>query len=359
MSAPVDLLALPACPACREGSLRGLGSDAEAIVCDGCAARYEVRNGIPILLLPENAADAAHDELRHLHDHRRGQILYYDRRVSEEFEIERPLGAPAVYRWVLEEKFRRSIELLPDLGGLTVVDACCGSGMDAEFLARAGARVLAIDISLGCVSRARERARRRGLDYLAVVGDVERLPVRTNGVDVAYVHDGLHHLRDPLVAVRELARVARRGVSVNEPADALVTRIAVRLGLALREEEAGNPVMRLRAEDVVRELEHAGFRAAARRYALYYRHHPGKAAAFVSRPGVFAAYRAGVALVNAVLSRFGNKLQVTAVREEAPWGNYGAVGSAAGAVDVSRDAHSATKDINAASRAGRASAASR
>lgn len=356
MSAPADLLALLACPACRQGGLRGLGSAREAVVCDGCAARYEVRNGIPILLPPESAADAAHDELQHLHDHRRGQIAYYDRRVAEEFEIERPHGAPAMYRWALEEKFRRSIELLPDLRGLTVVDVCCGSGMDAEFLTRAGARVLAIDISLGCVTRARERASRRGLDYLAVVGDVERLPVRTDGVDIAYVHDGLHHLTDPLIAVRELARVARRAVSVNEPADALVTRIAVRLGLALREEEAGNPVMRLRAEDVVRELEQAGFRATARRYALYYRHHPGRAAAFVSRPGVFAAYRAGVALANMVLGRFGNKLQVTAVREEAPRRDYGAVRAVAGAAEVFREAHSAANDRNAASRAGRASA---
>ncbi len=359
MPAPADLIALLACPACREGGLRGFRSAAGRLVCDICAAEYEVRDGVPILLPPGTVYEAGHDELEHLHDHKRGQAAYYDRGVAEEFEIERPHGAPAAYRWTLEEKFRRSVELLPDLRGLTVLDACCGSGMDAEFLARAGARVLAVDISLGCVARARERARRRGLEYLAVVGDVERLPVRSGGVDIAYVHDGLHHLRDPLVAVRELARVARRAVSVNEPADAFVTRVAVRLGLALREEEAGNPVMRLRPADVARELERAGFRVTARRYALYYRHHPGPVMAFLSRRGVFAAYRAGVAAVNVAVGRLGNKLQVTGVRDAASRGDYGAVGTGAGAAEAAPEAHSATNDRKAASSAGRASAASR
>ncbi len=311
-----DLFDSLACPACREGGLRGPGlerGDGE-IVCTRCDARYEVREGIPILLPPGSEDSAGHDELDHLGAHKRSQAEYFDRRVAEEFEIERPRGAPRAYRWILEEKVRRSVEALPPLQGLTVLDACSGSGMDAEFLACRGARVLAVDISLGCALRARERARRHGLAYAVVVGDVERLPVRTGAVDVAYVHDGLHHLAEPLAGVRELARVARRAVSVNEPADALATRVAVRLGLALREEEAGNPVVRLRAADVANELRRQGFRVRARRYALYYRHHPGPFMRLCSQPGVFAAFRASVRLANALAGRLGNKLQVTGVR---------------------------------------------
>ena len=39
----------------------------------------------------------------------------------------------------------RAIKKVPALRGKTVVDACCGSGMDAELLARRGAK-------LGCVA---------------------------------------------------------------------------------------------------------------------------------------------------------------------------------------------------------------
>ena len=72
----------------------------------------------------------------------------------------------------------------------------------------------------------------------------------TRSVDVVYVHDGLHHLDDPLAGLAEMARVARSAVCVSEPARAGITALAVRAGLALEREEAGNRVGRLDAEAV-------------------------------------------------------------------------------------------------------------
>lgn len=307
-----DLLTLLVCPRCRDGGLAGLDEslrDGE-IACGLCDARYPVRHGIPILLPPGFDAAHIHDEL----DHKRGQAAYYDRGVAEAFEISRPHGAPAAYGWLLERKFSRGIRGLPPLQGLTVADVCAGSGMDAEMLARAGAHVLAIDISEGCALRAQARAGRYGLDYVPVVGDVEHLPLRDRGVDVAYVHDGLHHLDVPAAGLREMARVARHAVSVNEPADALLTAIAVRLGLALAREHAGNRVARLTARDAARELRRAGFDAQTARYLMYYRHEPGAVMRLASRPPAAAGYRAGVAALDGLLGRAGNKLQVTARR---------------------------------------------
>src|SRR5581483_84816 len=316
-----DLVALLACPACH-GDLDGIKglSRAAALRCRVCGACYPVRDGIPILLPPSTVDAATHDELDHLHSagHKRAQSAYYDRAVAEEFEVERPHGAPALYRWLLEEKFRRSIDGLPPLAGRTIVDVCSGSGMDAEFLARAGARVLAIDISEGCVRRARLRARRRNLRYLAVVGDVERLPLRDAAVDIAYVHDGLHHLAEPLAGVREMARVARQAVSITEPADAAVTKLAVRLGLALAREDAGNQVARLRAADVASVLAAAGFDARARRYAMYYRHAPGTVMRALSSPALLPAARLALRAGDATIGRAGNKLVVTARRVPIP-----------------------------------------
>jgi ubiquinone/menaquinone biosynthesis C-methylase UbiE/uncharacterized protein YbaR (Trm112 family) len=313
-----ERLRLLACPACHGGlaGLDGKARDGE-IFCIACGRTYSVRDGIPILLPPDIDATDIHDELEHVRAHKHQQAGHYDRAVEEEFEISRPHGAPAAYTWVLREKFRRGVELLPGLRGATVVDACCGSGMDAEMLARAGASVIAIDISEGCARRAKARAERFGLDYLVVVGDVERLPLCDRAVDISYVHDGLHHLRDPASGLRELARVARRAVSVNEPADALGTAVAVRLGLALAREEAGNAVARLRAAETMRELASAGFNATARRYFMYYRHEPGRLMRFASRRGTGRMYRAGVRAADAVLGRWGNKLQVTALRRAA------------------------------------------
>jgi ubiquinone/menaquinone biosynthesis C-methylase UbiE/uncharacterized protein YbaR (Trm112 family) len=314
-----DLLRLLVCPDCRDGELIGLDArmvDGD-VRCSLCGAAFPVRGGIPILLPAGFDSLHVHDEIDHIHEHKHQQADYFDRGVAEEFEISRPNGAPEAYRWLIRQKFRRSVAHLPPLGGALVVDACCGSGMDAEMLAREGARVIAVDISEGCAQRARARAQRYGLDYLVVVGDVEHLPVRDGAADIGYVHDGLHHLADPAIGVRELARVAKQAVSVNEPADAVGTAVMVRLGISQAWEDAGNRVARLRPKDVSRELASEGFDVVAGRYLMYYKHEPGRIMRLASRPGARVASRALVALADATFGRWGNKLQVTAVRPRA------------------------------------------
>jgi ubiquinone/menaquinone biosynthesis C-methylase UbiE/uncharacterized protein YbaR (Trm112 family) len=310
MSVSDDLRRLLVCPSCR-GALAGAD---DALTCSVCESEYPVRDGIPILLPPGFDASHVHDEIDHMHEHKHAQAEYFDRGVAEEFEIARPNGAPEAYRWLIGEKFRRSVAHLPPLGGATVVDACCGSGMDAELLARAGARVIAVDISEGCAQRARRRAERYGLDYLVVVADAEHLPLRDGAADIGYVHDGLHHLAEPMLGVRELARVARRGVSINEPADALGTAVMVKLGVSQAWEDSGNRVARLRPEEVAAELSRDGFQVFAGRYLMYYKHEPGAVMRLASSPLLQLAYRGAVTAADAALGRWGNKLQVTAVR---------------------------------------------
>jgi len=307
---------LLACPACLDGELAGLplAAGVGKLTCRNCGEVYEVRDGLPVLLPPGADAARAHDEVDHHHGHKRRQAGWFDRSVAERFEVERPHGTPRAYRWLLGQKLDRAVAGLPPLAGATVVDVCCGSGMEAEYLARRGARVLAVDLSEGAARRARRRAAAYGLDYLVVVGDAERLPVRTQAADVAFVHDGLHHLDDPLVGVRELARVARAAVSVNEPAAAALTRAAVGLGLAQDREEAGNPVRRLRPAEAARVLEAAGFAVRAERYLMYYGHEPRRGMRLASRPGAYAAFRLAMAAADLAAGQLGNKLCLTAIR---------------------------------------------
>jgi SAM-dependent methyltransferase len=311
-----ELLRLLACPVCLRGDLAGLTAEPSEgkLTCTHCGEVYEVHDGIPILVPPGFDPGRAHDELDHLHAHKQRQAEHYDSAVAEEFETVRPHGTPRGYRWLLGQKLARAVAHLPVLRRAVVVDACCGSGMEAEYLARNGARVLAVDISEGAALRARARARRFGLDYLVVVGDVEHLPIRTRAADVAFVHDGLHHLADPLSGVRELARVANQAVSITEPADAVLTQVAVLLGIAANEEEAGNKVRRLRPGQVRHELEAAGFSARSERYLMYYGHEPGRAMRLLSRPPLYSAFKAGVGAADLVAGRWGNKLCVTGIR---------------------------------------------
>jgi ubiquinone/menaquinone biosynthesis C-methylase UbiE/uncharacterized protein YbaR (Trm112 family) len=305
-----DLVGLLVCPVC--GASLARTQDESRLECATCGRDYPFHLEIPILIPPELRQEHA----KGTSTHKEQQVAFFDEDPADDFGVTRPRGAPELYGWLLREKFRRSVigleHLLP---GATALTICGGSGVDAEFLARAGARVILSDISLGVVLQARERAKRYGLDLTLVVADAEALPFRDASIDVVYVHDGLHHLERPALGLAEMARVARRAVSVSEPAHAAATAAAVRLGLAEDEEEAGNRVRRLTLDEISRELSSRGFRLIRpHRYAMYYRHWPGRAMRVLSTPPLLPVAQAGLNVLNRVAGRFGNKLTVQAIR---------------------------------------------
>lgn len=310
-----DILACPEC-------MGELTDGNELLECSSCGATYPVIDGIPIFVDEEAAA---HDELDHLAEegerhgdgnHKARQAAWFDRAQHVEFEIERPTGTPALYQFLLLEKFRRAMEPLGrSLDGCSALAVCGGSGMDAELLASTGASTISSDISIGAAQRALERARRHGVPLVSIVADVEHLPFRDRSVDLVYVHDGLHHLADPDRGLREMARVAKRWVSITEPARATATQLAVMLGVALEREESGNVVARLDRPAVERQLRAAGFDVIqSQRYAMYYRHFPGRIFETLSRPGLYQVATAGWRIANAAIGRVGNKLSVVAER---------------------------------------------
>jgi ubiquinone/menaquinone biosynthesis C-methylase UbiE len=285
------------------------------LVCTACDLPFQNFEDIPILLPP--TVRATEIEVSGPLSHKERQIAFFDQDSRDDFGITRPRGAPELYGWLMEEKFRRSILGLEGLlPGSTVLTICGGSGIDAEFLVRKGTHVILSDISLGVVLQARERARRYGLELDLVVADAEALPFADGSVDIVYVHDGLHHLERPAVALAEMTRVARRAVSISEPAHALATKAAAQLGLADKQEEAGNPVRRLTLDEITSELTAHGYRPVRpHRYAMYYRHWPGRAVRLLSHPVLLPLAKAGFGVVNRGVGRYGNKLAVQAVRD--------------------------------------------
>jgi SAM-dependent methyltransferase len=299
------LLRLLVCPGCR-GDLEWHAQEAR---CAGCGATYPVLDRIPVLR--PKPTDRPHGQ-------KNVQASFFDE-ADPEFEVSRPHGTPWLYRSLLAEKFRRSLDALPlPAGDVTAVTICGGSGMDAEFLARAGASVISTDISLGAAERTRERARRYGFDVLPVVADAEALPLRDRSVDLLYVHDGLHHLDYPPAGIREMLRTSRLAISINEPARAGATLVAAKIGLAAHYEDAGNFIARLDPGTLAAEVSAAGFEIVRNeRYAMVYRHKPGRAARLLSQPGLRQVTLMALRGFNAVAGGAGNKLTLQAIRKDA------------------------------------------
>jgi SAM-dependent methyltransferase len=105
----------------------------------------------------------------------------------------------------VEEPAVRSV--LAELEPGRALDAACGTGRHAGYLADRGHDVVGVDASPEMLAHATARSRRAWF----VQGDLERLPLATGAVDLAVCSLALGHLVDLTGPVMELARVVRPG----------------------------------------------------------------------------------------------------------------------------------------------------
>ena len=98
------------------------------------------------------------------------------------------------------------------LAGQRLLDVGCGGGLLAESLARAGARVTAIDLAPGMIEVARLHAAAAGLaiDY-RLAGAEELLRESAAGFDTVTCMEMLEHVPRPAAMVRTLAALVRPG----------------------------------------------------------------------------------------------------------------------------------------------------
>lgn len=101
-----------------------------------------------------------------------------------------------------------TLALLPDVGGKDVLDAGCGPGWYTDWLARHGARVIAVDCSSRMVRLADERLGGRAR---VMQGDVSNLrnQLRSGTFDVILSALVLHYLPDLTETFREWARLLK------------------------------------------------------------------------------------------------------------------------------------------------------
>jgi ArsR family transcriptional regulator len=99
--------------------------------------------------------------------------------------------------------------LLPPLD---VADVGCGEGYLTLETARWARRVIGIDRSGEVLERAAALAHRRRVKNVTwKKGDIGKLPLKDESVDVALLSQSLHHAPDPANALAEAARIVRPG----------------------------------------------------------------------------------------------------------------------------------------------------
>ena len=248
--------------------------------------------------------------LSNVHKLKLRQKAYFNQKGLSDFEVTRPHETGKLYEFLVDYKMRTMAQLVDEsLNGRKLLDICCGSGMEAEDFTNLGARVTALDISLGAIKGARIRSERFDFELKTLVADAESLPFKPESFDFVFTHDGLHHLPHPEKGIAEMARVAKAGVFFTEPADAFITRLAVKLGFSANYEESGNLVQRVNVSQLKVLFEQFGLNSSRfLRYGMWYSHYPPKWFWLFENKLLFNLFKTFFHLGNSMFGRFGNKL---------------------------------------------------
>jgi SAM-dependent methyltransferase len=113
--------------------------------------------------------------------------------------------------WGLFRRPERRVGALGDVAGLDVVELGCGTAEVASHLVRAGARVVALDLSPDQLDTARRCQRRWGPGFPLVEADAECLPLRDDSADLVVSEYGAAPWCRPDRWLVEAARVLRPG----------------------------------------------------------------------------------------------------------------------------------------------------
>jgi SAM-dependent methyltransferase len=113
--------------------------------------------------------------------------------------------------WGLFAVPERALDVLGDVRGLDVVELACGTAYFSAWLARAGARTVAVDLSDAQLATARRLQRRVGPDFPLVQGDGERVPLAGGRFDLVVSEHGAAAWCDPERWLPEAARLLRPG----------------------------------------------------------------------------------------------------------------------------------------------------
>lgn len=113
--------------------------------------------------------------------------------------------------WGLFAVPERTLGVLGDLRGLDVVELASGTAYFSAWLARAGARPVAVDLSFEQLATAARLQRQHGPTFALVQGDAQQVPLADACADLVVSEHGSAAWCDPERWLPEAARLLRPG----------------------------------------------------------------------------------------------------------------------------------------------------
>lgn len=155
--------------------------------------------------MPESSRDET------LPEHVQANREAWDRYAHEYVEPGHRSWATDVVRWGIWGIPEADVHLLPDITGQDVVELGCGTGYVSAWLARRGARPVAIDNSPEQLASARRFQAEFDLEFPLHLGNAEKTPFADASFDGAISEYGAALWADPYAWIPEASRILRPG----------------------------------------------------------------------------------------------------------------------------------------------------
>jgi SAM-dependent methyltransferase len=147
-----------------------------------------------------------------LPEHVRRNRALWDCRAKDYAEVGARAWASDAVGWGIWSVPESELHVLPvNLAGKDAIELGCGTAYVSCWLARRGARVVAIDNSAAQLATARRLQQEHGLDFPLIHGNAEQVPCPDASFDLAISEYGACLWADPARWVPEAARLLRPG----------------------------------------------------------------------------------------------------------------------------------------------------
>jgi SAM-dependent methyltransferase len=144
-------------------------------------------------------------------NHVRINRAVWDLQAAEYEEPGRRAWAQGEPWWGIWHVRESSLNVLPDVRGLDVIELGCGTAYVSSWLARRGAKVVGIDNSRAQLTNAKRFQREFGLGFPLIHASAEEVPFADGSFDLAISEYGACLWCDPYRWIPEAARLLRPG----------------------------------------------------------------------------------------------------------------------------------------------------
>jgi len=196
------------CPACRAVEFQVSN---ESLTCKQCGASYANVDGVLAFAMQPGGLK---EEIQTFWGDLYKQLYSdFEQRLNnmsaEEFEALLREFVPMLDH--MEHLPVREIDL-KQIAGKKILEIGCGAGAHSALFKSFGAKVVALDLTVGRVISAQRKLRlvRQGRGA-AIQGDAENLPFADDTFDIVYSFGVLHHTEDTEKAIGEVYRVLKPG----------------------------------------------------------------------------------------------------------------------------------------------------